>query len=461
MSATETVLPQGWFDESPAGEGAPGEESGTNAGDVARRLASSARLSKRRYEQLPLVGESAVFTEVQGRMPGESTSPEGLVELTNSIGAMGVLQPILVEEVGKSGYRLVSGERRLRACRLGLLEQPDNPHFQRVPALVCPGPLSEEERRAWQLVENLAREDLQPGELGYALVFERCALLASHLVRAGAPVSPEAFSIDDPVLRWEELTKAARSSKVAVIAPWEEVLRRLGLRQLKADTAKQIARALRTLPAELTEEFDKEKVPLSTRLEYITLRNGRAEAAAELWAAVRARGAPERLRGATREMIDHPALPAAQALERAEEKVESANRARSETLRRRAEMERGVTRGNLELEDGGRLEVVARSGSPSTPGPGVPVTRKPVKESPATDPNRDENDEPDEDLLVGPTLAEPKLVKATLDALRKLLGELRSGAVLDRYDAGSLRLFSEELMQVLDDVSPEPGGGEG
>jgi ParB family chromosome partitioning protein len=43
--------------------------------------------------------------------------------------------------------------------------------------------LSEAERQTWQLVENLAREELQPGELAAALMFERCALLTVKLLR--------------------------------------------------------------------------------------------------------------------------------------------------------------------------------------------------------------------------------------------------------------------------------------
>ena len=108
---------------------------------LARRLESSERLRQRRFELLPLTGPAAAFTEVQGRAPGGSTSFEGLGELISSIASVGVLQPVLVEEMpGGRAHRLVSGERRLRACRRGAVLDPENPHFQAIPAVICPGP---------------------------------------------------------------------------------------------------------------------------------------------------------------------------------------------------------------------------------------------------------------------------------------------------------------------------------
>ena len=120
----------------------PGDPSG-----IARALGASVALRARRLELLPLEGPGAPFTEPQGREPGSSTSPADLAELVSSIARVGLLQPVLVEELPSGGRRLVAGERRLRALRWGAAHLPDNPHFHAVPALVCPGPLSEEDRR--------------------------------------------------------------------------------------------------------------------------------------------------------------------------------------------------------------------------------------------------------------------------------------------------------------------------
>ena len=232
---------------------------------LARRLESSERLRQRRFELLPLSGPAAAFTEVQGRAPGGSTSFEGLGELISSIASVGVLQPVLVEEMpGGRAHRLVSGERRLRACRRGAVLDPENPHFQAIPAVICPGPLSEAERRTWQLVENLAREELQPGELAAALMFERCALLTVKLLRAGVPVPEEVNSLDDPIERFRTLERlrAGPGRPAGIGAPWPEVLSRLGI-QLGHERARQMVRAFASLPPELSDQLDEEQVCLA------------------------------------------------------------------------------------------------------------------------------------------------------------------------------------------------------
>ncbi len=74
-------------------------------------------------------------------------------ELTASIRANGVLQPILVRPHG-SGYQLVAGERRLMAAqRAGLL---------RIPAVIRE--IHDDQLLELALVENIQREDLNPLE---------------------------------------------------------------------------------------------------------------------------------------------------------------------------------------------------------------------------------------------------------------------------------------------------------
>ena len=297
--------------------------------DLARRLTLSDRLRARRLELLPLTGPGAAFSDVQGRQPGESTAPAALADLISSIATIGVLQPILVEEA--DGRRLlVAGERRLRAARWGATADPANPHFQSIPAVICPGPLAEEERRVWQLVENLAREDLQPGELGAALLFERCAVMATKLLVAGVAVPAEVFTWDDPVARYRFLDRL-RAGDPKTAAPWDEVLRRLGL-QLSARQARALVAAFTALPAELSSDFDAHRITLTTRQTYLRLDTGRASAADQLWAAVKARGNTRLLAAATAEILDDPDLDADEAVDRAEERHRDANAARSARL---------------------------------------------------------------------------------------------------------------------------------
>ena len=75
-----------------------------------------------------------------------------LGELAASIRAHGLLQPVVVRELGTGRYRLVVGERRWRAARLAGLD--------RVPAVVRES--DDAGSIVLALVENLQREDLNP-----------------------------------------------------------------------------------------------------------------------------------------------------------------------------------------------------------------------------------------------------------------------------------------------------------
>jgi ParB family transcriptional regulator, chromosome partitioning protein len=80
---------------------------------------------------------------------------EALEELTNSIKANGVLQPILVRPAAEEGrYILILGERRMHAAKLA--------GQTTVPAMVRR--VSEQQAAEMTIIENLQREDLSPLE---------------------------------------------------------------------------------------------------------------------------------------------------------------------------------------------------------------------------------------------------------------------------------------------------------
>ena len=96
--------------------------------------------------------------------PRQAMDPEGIAELAESIGAQGVVQPVLVRPVDGEGasqarYEIVAGERRWRAAQHAGLES--------VPAVVRS--LSDAEAALAALVENVQREDLNAMELAGAL----------------------------------------------------------------------------------------------------------------------------------------------------------------------------------------------------------------------------------------------------------------------------------------------------
>ncbi len=72
-----------------------------------------------------------------------------LLELSQSIAANGLLQPITVRK-REFGYELVSGERRLRACRLNQCEK--------IPAIIVE--ISDDRSGLLALIENIQRKDL-------------------------------------------------------------------------------------------------------------------------------------------------------------------------------------------------------------------------------------------------------------------------------------------------------------
>jgi ParB family chromosome partitioning protein len=82
--------------------------------------------------------------------PRHQFGEQGLSALVDSIKAVGLLQPVLVREIGPDEYELIAGERRFRAARRAGL--------QSIPALVHHADDATSLEEA--LVENLHREDL-------------------------------------------------------------------------------------------------------------------------------------------------------------------------------------------------------------------------------------------------------------------------------------------------------------
>jgi ParB family transcriptional regulator, chromosome partitioning protein len=106
--------------------------------------------------------------------PRTSLSDEALAELTSSIQANGILQPLVVRRV-QHGYELVSGQRRLiAATRAGL---------PIVPAMVRQ--VDDSNMLTLALVENLQRADLNPIEKASAFrsLMERFSLTQDEVAK--------------------------------------------------------------------------------------------------------------------------------------------------------------------------------------------------------------------------------------------------------------------------------------
>jgi ParB family chromosome partitioning protein len=88
------------------------------------------------------------------RQPREVFDEDALAELVTSIKEVGLLQPVVVRQLGPNRYELIMGERRWRACREAGLE--------RIPAIVRD--TDDEKLLLDALLENLHRAQLNPLE---------------------------------------------------------------------------------------------------------------------------------------------------------------------------------------------------------------------------------------------------------------------------------------------------------
>jgi len=91
--------------------------------------------------------------------PRKDMSPDALEELAASIRTQGIIQPIVVRQVGEEQFEIIAGERRWRASQLAELDT--------VPVIVKDVP--DEAAVAIALIENIQREDLNAMEEAIAL----------------------------------------------------------------------------------------------------------------------------------------------------------------------------------------------------------------------------------------------------------------------------------------------------
>lgn len=104
--------------------------------------------------------EVMIHQIVPGRyQPRREFNKESLKELSDSIAAHGILQPIVVRKTGHHDYEIIAGERRWRAAQMVGLQQ--------VPVIICN--VTNESAIAFALIENIQREDLNPIEEAFAL----------------------------------------------------------------------------------------------------------------------------------------------------------------------------------------------------------------------------------------------------------------------------------------------------
>jgi len=101
------------------------------------------------------------FIQINPFQPRTNFNEDSLQELASSIKELGLIQPITVRKLDFNKYQLISGERRLRACKLVGLTT--------IPAYIRIA--NDNESLLMALVENIQRHDLDPIEI--ALSYQR------------------------------------------------------------------------------------------------------------------------------------------------------------------------------------------------------------------------------------------------------------------------------------------------
>ena len=105
--------------------------------------------------------------------PRSNFSNNSLKELSVSIKNIGIIQPITVRKIGANNYQLISGERRLRACKeIGL---------RKIPAFIREA--NDQDSLEMALVENIHRQDLDAIEIAisYQRLIEEISLTQDEL----------------------------------------------------------------------------------------------------------------------------------------------------------------------------------------------------------------------------------------------------------------------------------------
>jgi ParB family chromosome partitioning protein len=209
--------------------------------------------------------------------PRQQFNEDELAELTLSIQAQGIIQPITIRKLGYDKYQLISGERRLKAARLaGITEIPS---YIRV--------ANDEQMLELALVENIQREELNPLEIAISFqrLLDECKLKQEELSQK---VGKDRSTIANYIRLLKlptEIQIAIRDKKISMgharalitiddVKTQLVILHRIFERKLSVRQVEEIVRNLvpgkqistRTEPAVLPLKFEKIRETLTKKL---------------------------------------------------------------------------------------------------------------------------------------------------------------------------------------------------
>jgi ParB family chromosome partitioning protein len=243
-----------------------------------------------------VVQERAVRDEPAIRVPVDLVDPDprnprqrlDVDELAASIAAYGLLQPVVVREVGNR-YQLVAGHRRLAAVKRLAERHPADERWREVDAVLRR--VDDDESYLLTLTENLQREDLTPREeaAGLEVLVRRegwsVRRVAEAIHRQPMYVSRRLRVFDDPVLAGpvlandlpvstaEELLTAPAEERGELVAQaiahrWGQADARRAVKAKRIGTIQPAGELLRLLRAAADMlEADTEAIPDEVRTE--------------------------------------------------------------------------------------------------------------------------------------------------------------------------------------------------
>lgn len=208
-------------------------------------LFSGPALQDRDQEVIPYKEISIDSISRDPNQPRVNFDEEKIAELAESIKVHGLITPIIVRPAGHVGnFRLIAGERRLRASKMAGLKT--------IPAVIKSADSSPEDTLAVQIIENLQRVDLSPLERAHAIstlkeaynlsireVGEKLGISKSMVQR-----SLDLLELPDDLLN--ALRQGESESKILVLAQISDPLERerllKGISNFSRETLKEIVK---------------------------------------------------------------------------------------------------------------------------------------------------------------------------------------------------------------------------
>ena len=206
----------------------------------------------------------------RGDQPRKTFDENALQVLADSIREHGVIQPIVVREIGvlEDNYEIIAGERRWRAAKMAGLDE--------IPAVIMTG--DELKIAEVALIENVQRKDLNPIEeaMAYKALIERFDLKQEEVARqAGKSRSAVAnmlrlLELPDEVLVLVQEEKLSMGHARAILGLADEekmlplaemiVAKELSVREVEA-----LVRKYNTVPEEIP-EVEEDKTAMQRRI---------------------------------------------------------------------------------------------------------------------------------------------------------------------------------------------------